>query len=63
MEPLKHLACSTNKLASKFASQALQIIGEKIPYKLSQQVPIWTVTDVKHWLQQVGHILIFKIFS
>ena len=53
VEPLKHLACSTNKLASKFAAQALRIIGEKVPYKLSGQVPLWTVTDVKHWLQQV----------
>ena len=60
IEPLKKLASSTNKLASKFAAQALEIIGEEVPYKLSQQVPLWTPTDVQHWLNQVrrknGHI-------
>ena len=53
VEPLKHVASSTNKLASKFAAQALQIIGETVPYKLSQQVPLWTTADVCHWLEQV----------
>ena len=54
VEPLKRLASSPNKLASKFAAQALRIIGEEVPYKLTPQVPLWTVTDVKHWLQQVS---------
>lgn len=50
---MKRLASSTNKLAAKFASQALKIIGEEIPYQLSPQVPLWTVEDVQHWLIQV----------
>jgi hypothetical protein len=54
IEPLKALASGTNKLASKFATQALQIIGEEVPYKLSPQVPLWTTDDVTHWLQQVS---------
>ena len=52
--PLKRLASSTNKLASKFAAQALKIIGEEVPYKLSPQVPLWTVEDVRNWLSQVS---------
>ena len=55
VEPLRRVACSTNKLASKFAAQALKTIGEDVPYKLTQQVPLWTVLDVQHWLQQVEH--------
>jgi len=48
------LASSTNRLASKFASQALKIIGEDLPYKLPPQAPLWTTDDVTHWLQQCG---------
>ena len=51
--PLKQLASGTNKLASKFAAQALSIIGEEVPHKLSPQVPLWSVEDVRHWLSQV----------
>lgn len=40
-------------MASKLAAEALKIIGEKIPHKLSQQVPLWTVDDVVYWVTQV----------
>lgn len=54
VEPLKCLASGTNKLAAKFASQALQLIGEEVPHKLSPQVPLWTSQDISHWLHQVS---------
>lgn len=54
IEPLKQLASSTNKLASKLAAQALRMIGEEIPHQLSPQVPLWSVEDVAHWLKQVS---------
>ncbi|XP_074640275.1 NAD(+) hydrolase SARM1-like isoform X2 [Tubulanus polymorphus] len=54
IEPLKRVASSPNALASKFASQALSIIGEEVPYKLSQQVPLWSEEDVQYWLGRVG---------
>ncbi|XP_028967896.1 sterile alpha and TIR motif-containing protein 1 [Galendromus occidentalis] len=51
---LKTVASSPNALASKFAARALQIIGEDIPHKLSQQVPLWTEDDVAQWVKQIG---------
>lgn len=54
IEALKKVASSPNAIASKLAAQALQIIGERIPHKLSQQVPLWTVEDVIEWLKQIG---------
>ncbi|ESO97457.1 hypothetical protein LOTGIDRAFT_114826 [Lottia gigantea] len=54
VEPLKKIASSPNAVASKLAVEALKIIGEKIPHKLSQQVPLWTVDDVIYWVSQVG---------
>ncbi|GFO08649.1 sterile alpha and tir motif-containing protein 1 [Plakobranchus ocellatus] len=54
VEPLKWLASTPNRVASRLAGQALKIIGEEIPHKLSQQVPLWTTTDVAHWTAQVG---------
>lgn len=53
VEPLKKIAGSPNTVASKLAAEALKIIGEKIPHKLSQQVPLWTVDDVVYWVTQV----------
>jgi alpha-D-ribose 1-methylphosphonate 5-triphosphate synthase subunit PhnH len=53
IEPLKRAASSPNALASKFAAQALLVIGEDVPYKLSQQVPLWSEEDVQHWLRRV----------
>ncbi|XP_064618592.1 NAD(+) hydrolase sarm1-like isoform X3 [Lineus longissimus] len=54
IDALKRAASSPNALASKFAAQALSIIGEDVPYKLSQQVPLWSEEDVQHWLRRVG---------
>ncbi|XP_059144255.1 NAD(+) hydrolase SARM1-like isoform X3 [Physella acuta] len=54
VEPLKWLASTPNRVASKLAAQALKIIGEEVPHKLSQQVPLWTCDDVVHWIAQVG---------
>ncbi|XP_012940317.1 NAD(+) hydrolase sarm1 [Aplysia californica] len=54
VDPLKWLASTPNRVASKLAAQALKIIGEEVPHKLSQQVPLWTCDDVAHWITQVG---------
>ncbi|XP_022258169.1 sterile alpha and TIR motif-containing protein 1-like isoform X2 [Limulus polyphemus] len=53
VEALKKVASSPNAIASKYAAQALQLIGEEVPHKLSQQVPLWTVEDVREWVKQV----------
>jgi len=53
IEPLKRLAAGTDPLAARFAAQALHYIGEEVPHKLSQQVPLWTTQDVVRWLRQV----------
>lgn len=55
--PLRKLASSLNKLASRFACDALNILGEKVPYKLSSHAPpLWNKTDVQNWLKQVGEV-------
>lgn len=54
IEPLKQVASSPNALASKFAAQALRLMGEVVPHKLSQQVPLWSVEDVREWVIQKG---------
>ncbi|XP_050726423.1 NAD(+) hydrolase sarm1-like isoform X6 [Eriocheir sinensis] len=54
IEPLKEVASSPNAIASKYAAQALRLIGEEVPHKLSQQVPLWTPEDVKEWVKQIG---------
>ncbi|XP_055846419.1 NAD(+) hydrolase sarm1 isoform X3 [Episyrphus balteatus] len=54
IEPLKTVASCPNAIASKFAAQALRLIGETVPHKLSQQVPLWSVTDVQEWVKQIG---------
>lgn len=53
VDPLKWLASTPNRVASKLAAQALKIIGEEVPHKLSQQVPLWASDDVVHWIGQV----------
>lgn len=53
IEPLKKVASSPNATASKLAAQALKVIGESIPHKLTTQVPVWSVVDVAHWVAQV----------
>ncbi|XP_011502464.1 PREDICTED: sterile alpha and TIR motif-containing protein 1 isoform X2 [Ceratosolen solmsi marchali] len=54
IEPLKKVASCPNAIASKFAVQALRLIGEEIPHKLSQQVPLWSSQDVREWVKQIG---------
>jgi len=52
IEPLKRLASGVIQQAARFAGQALQLIGEEVPLKLSPQVPLWTSHDVIRWLHQ-----------
>lgn len=54
IEPLRKLAGSPNATVSKLAGEALKIIGEELPHKLTQQVPLWSVADVSAWVAQVG---------
>ncbi|KAM3723297.1 NAD(+) hydrolase [Dirofilaria immitis] len=51
---LKEIASSPDEVAAKFASEALTIIGEEVPYKLTQQVPCWTIADVQYWVKKIG---------
>ena len=30
------------------------MIGEEVPYKLAQQVPSWTSSDVQYWVKKIG---------
>lgn len=57
MRALRIVASSPNAIASRFAGQALLLIGEELPHKLSQQVPLWTEVDVWEWVKQVRKIL------
>ena len=54
VEPLMKLASGPNGIAAKYAAQTLRLIGEEVPHKLSQQVPTWSVQDVKEWVKQIG---------
>ncbi|XP_071446702.1 NAD(+) hydrolase sarm1 [Hetaerina americana] len=54
IEPLKKVASCPNAVASKFAAQALRLINEDVPHKLSQQVPLWSTEDVQEWVKQIG---------
>jgi len=54
IEPLKRLASGVVQQAARFAGQALRLIGEEVPLKLSPQVPLWTSQDVVRWLHQVN---------
>ncbi|CAG2104817.1 unnamed protein product [Medioppia subpectinata] len=54
IDALKTVAGSPNAIASKYAAQALGLIGEEIPHKLTQQVPLWSPEDVKEWVKQIG---------
>ena len=53
IEPLRKVASSPDSVASRLASEALKLIGEEVPHKLSQQVPLWSVEDVAHWVSEV----------
>ena len=54
------LASSPDSVASRLrlTSEALKLIGEEVPHKLSQQVPPWSVEDVAHWVSEVGIMLL-----
>ncbi|KAL3085185.1 hypothetical protein niasHS_010254 [Heterodera schachtii] len=54
IEALKECASSPDEMPAKFASEALTIIGEEVPYKLSQQVPCWSIKDVQYWVEKIG---------
>ncbi|XP_026676263.1 sterile alpha and TIR motif-containing protein 1 isoform X1 [Diaphorina citri] len=54
IEPLKKVASCPNAVASKYAAQTLRLIGETVPHKLSQQVPLWSTEDVREWVRQIG---------
>ncbi len=53
IEALKTVASSPDGAAPRYARKALEIIGEELPYKLSQKVPQWTINDVKYWVTKV----------
>lgn len=52
--PLKKLAIGGNFISSKLAAKTLRLIGEEVPYKLSQEVPLWSVDDVHEWAKRIG---------
>lgn len=54
IEPLKQVASSPNAISSKWAAHALRLMGEEVPHKLSQQVPLWQANDVQEWVKQIG---------
>ncbi|XP_014221125.1 sterile alpha and TIR motif-containing protein 1 [Trichogramma pretiosum] len=54
IEPLKKVAGCPNAIASKLAAHALKLMGEEVPHKLSQQVPLWSTKDVLEWIKQIG---------
>ncbi|XP_041977873.1 NAD(+) hydrolase sarm1 isoform X2 [Aricia agestis] len=56
IESLKKVASCPNAVASKYAAQALRLIGEEVPHKLSQQVPLWSIEDVREWVKQIGFL-------
>uniref|UniRef100_A0A0N4Z782 ADP-ribosyl cyclase/cyclic ADP-ribose hydrolase n=1 Tax=Parastrongyloides trichosuri TaxID=131310 RepID=A0A0N4Z782_PARTI len=51
---LKEIASSPDDLPAQLASEALTIIGEEVPYKLSRQVPCWNVENVQCWVAKIG---------
>ncbi|XP_067643876.1 NAD(+) hydrolase sarm1 isoform X5 [Eurosta solidaginis] len=63
IEALKTVASCPNAIASKFAAQALRLIGETVPHKLSQQVPLWSVEDVQEWVKQINFGQFIKQFE
>ncbi|CAD6185948.1 unnamed protein product [Caenorhabditis auriculariae] len=54
IQALKEVASSPDEVAAKFASEALTVIGEEVPYKLAQKVPSWTANDVQYWVTKIG---------
>lgn len=60
---LQKVASSPNALASKYAAQALKMFGVEVTHKLSQQVPLWSVEDVKEWVKQINFSAFAEKFS
>lgn len=60
---LRNVASSPNAIASKFAAQTLRLMGEEVPHKLIQQVPLWSVEDVKQWVIQVEYNYLFEFLN
>ena len=54
VDSLRRLASGPNGIAAKYAAQTLRLIGEEVPHKLSQQVPTWSIEDVREWVKQIG---------
>lgn len=55
IEPLKKVASSSpNPTAARLATDALKILGEEVPHRLSQNVPLWSTEDVLFWISQIG---------
>ncbi|MCL4143088.1 UNVERIFIED_CONTAM: hypothetical protein GTU68_010389, partial [Idotea baltica] len=54
IQPLKEVASSPNAIASRYAIQALNLMEEEVPHKLSQQVPLWSSEDVWEWVKHIG---------
>ncbi|XP_060839827.1 NAD(+) hydrolase sarm1-like isoform X2 [Rhopalosiphum padi] len=50
--PLRRVASYGNIIASKLAAKALRLIDDGVPYKLSRNVPEWSVDDVHKWATQ-----------
>ncbi|XP_049824194.1 NAD(+) hydrolase sarm1 isoform X3 [Aethina tumida] len=63
VEQLKKVASCPNAVASKYAAQALRLIGEVVPHKLSQQVPLWSCEDVEEWVKQIGFMKYSRSFT
>ena len=63
VESLRKVASGPNGIASKYAAQTLRLINEEVPHKLSQQVPTWSVLDVKEWIKQIGFPQVICVFS
>lgn len=63
IQPLKEVASSPNAIASRYAIQALNLMGEEVPHQLSQQVPLWSVEDVIEWVKQIGFGFYADIFE
>lgn len=59
IQALKEVAGYPDEVAAKFASEALTVIGEEVPYKLAQQVPSWTISDVQYWVRKVGSVELY----
>ncbi|PAA51066.1 hypothetical protein BOX15_Mlig026056g1, partial [Macrostomum lignano] len=60
---LRRTAASTNHLAARFATQALETLGEELPHRFPAAACLWSERDVQLWLQQVGFPELVDRFS